>query len=196
MSTSHKKICFGKKSFIYPVPAVLVGVLSEGKVNYTMLGNCGIMSVNPAIVYISSEKEHYLNQGVHENGCFSINIPSVAQMKQADYCGTVSGKQKDKSKVFETCFEKTGKIPLIQECPVNLACNVIQTIQLQNMEIFIAEVEETYVSEECLTEGKPDTGKINPLIYAMDNQYWELGNAVEKGFSEGKEWLQDFNHIC
>lgn len=95
-----------------------------------------------------------MNQGVHENGCFSINIPSVAQMKQADYCGMVSGKQKDKSKVFETCFGKTGKIPLIQECPVNLACNVIQTIQLQNMEIFIAEVEETYVSEECLTGGK------------------------------------------
>lgn len=170
------------------------------KILYNTKNTTYLCRVFCVIVWISykekGEKEHYLNQGVHENGCFSINIPSVAQMKQADYCGMVSGKQKDKSKVFETCFGKTGKIPLIQECPVNLACNVIQTIQLQNMEIFIAEVEETYVSEECLTEGKPDTGKINPLIYAMDNQYWELGNAVGKGFSEGKEWLQDFNHIC
>lgn len=187
MSKKQEKVCLGKKSFVYPLPAVLTGVLVDGRVNYTMLGNCGIMSVNPAVIYVSSEKEHYLNKGIHENGCFSVNIPSIHQMKEADYCGIVSGKQTDKSKVFETYFGKESKIPMIEECPVNLACKVIHTLEIYNMEVFIAEVEETYVAQDCLTEGKPDTKKINPLIYAMDNQYWEIGNVVGKGFFEGKE---------
>jgi len=34
----------GSYNYLYPVPAVLIGSIVNGKVNYEMLGNCGIIS--------------------------------------------------------------------------------------------------------------------------------------------------------
>lgn len=180
------KIHVGNTPFIYPVPSVLVGTMAGGKVNYTLLGNCGIISIHPSVIYISSRKTHCLNSGIHENGCFSVNIPSVKQVAAADYCGLVSGKNQDKSHVFETYFAESDKIPLISECPVNLSCKVIEIVSVHDMEVFIAEVLSSRLSQDCLTDGKPDTKKINPLIYTMDNQYWEIGEVVEQAFSAGR----------
>ena len=54
------------------------------------------------------------------------------------------------------------------------------------MEVFIGEVQSTYVKEELLSNGFPDTTKINPLLYCMDNQYWSLGNWVGTAYQIGK----------
>ena len=54
------------------------------------------------------------------------------------------------------------------------------------MTVFVGEIIETFVGKEYLMNGFPDTKKINPLIYCMDNQYWDVGRVVGKGFSEGK----------
>ncbi len=183
-----KKINIGNNPLVYPLPAVLVGTIAEGKINYTLLGNCGIVSVNPSVIYISSERTHYLNVGIHENNFFSINIPSADQVQAADYCGLVSGRSKDKSKIFETFFAESDKIPLICECPVNLSCKVINSVSVHEMEVFIADVLSTHVSQDCLTDGRPDTKKINPLIYMMDNQYWSIGDVVGQGFSSGNNY--------
>jgi flavin reductase (DIM6/NTAB) family NADH-FMN oxidoreductase RutF len=182
------KINVGNTPLVYPIPAVLAGTMLEGKANYTLLGNCGIISVHPSVIYISSRKTHCLNSGIHENRCFSVNIPSVNQVTEADYCGLVSGTTKDKSRVFETYFAESDKIPLILECPVNLSCKVIEIVCVHDMELFIAEVLSSRVSEDCLTDGVPDTKKINPLIYTMDNQYWNIGGIVEQAFSAGRNY--------
>lgn len=51
--------------------------------------------------------------------------------------------------------------------------------------MFIGEVIETYVGEDLLTNGFPDTKKINPLIYCMDNMYWSIGDNTAKAFDVG-----------
>jgi len=65
----------GAYNYLYPVPAVLIGSIVNGKVNYEMLGNCGIISMHPAVLYISSDKKHYTNIGIRESNIFSVNIP-------------------------------------------------------------------------------------------------------------------------
>ncbi len=50
----------------------------------------------------------------------------------------------------------------------------------------IGEIIETYVNQELLTNGFPDIKKINPLIYSMDNNYWEIGNFIGNAFNIGK----------
>ena len=59
-------------------------------------------------------------------------------------------------------------------------------IEIYDMEVFIGEIIETYVNEDLLTDGFPDTKKINPLIYSMDNNYWEIGDFVGNAFNIGK----------
>ncbi len=180
-----EKVKFKNMSLVYPIPAVLAGSVVDGRANYTTLGNCGVMSVEPPVIYIASDKIHYLNRGIIENGVFSVNIPSAGLAKQVDYCGLVSGKDRDKSTVFDTFYGESDKAPLIGECPVNLVCKVIRTFDLYDIDVFVGEIVETYVGKEYLNNGFPDTKKINPLIYSMDNQYWDIGMSVGQAFGDG-----------
>lgn len=77
---------------------------------------------------------------------------------------------------------------MIRECPINMECKVIKTFDIYNMEVFIGEVIETYVSKDLLTNGFPDTKKINPLIYNMDNMYWGIGDTIANAFKEGSKY--------
>lgn len=187
-----EKVKIRNLPFIYPLPAILVGTAVYGKANYATFGNCGVISVDPPVIYISSDKTHYTNIGIKENGYFSVNIPSVDLVKKVDYCGLVSGRHSDKSGVFTPFFSniesKTEKIPMASECPLNLLCKVIKNFEVYSLEIFVAEVIEVYVSKECLTDGMPDTKKINPLIYMMDNLYWNIGSVVGQGFKDGLKY--------
>ena len=81
-------------------PSVIVGAIVNGKANYITLGQCGGLSMNPPMVYVSINKVHYTNAGIKENGYFSVNIPSDNVVQKMDYVGLVSGRDMDKSSVF------------------------------------------------------------------------------------------------
>jgi flavin reductase (DIM6/NTAB) family NADH-FMN oxidoreductase RutF len=177
----------GAYNYLYPIPAVLIGSIVNEKINYEIIGNCGIISMHPATLYISSDKNHYTNIGIRETNVFSINIPSVDNVVEADYCGIVSGSKEDKSEIFKTFYGKIN-VPMIEECPVNIECKVIKQFELNGMEIFIGEVISSYISEECLENGKPTIEKINPLIYSIKGGYKNIGNWSADPWKVGRKY--------
>lgn len=177
------KVMIGKTS-ASPTPTVIAGAIVDGKENYLTLGAYGLMSINPPMLYISVNKAHYTNAGIRENGYFSVNIPSAGLEQKTDYVGLVSGRDTDKSGVFSNFYGSVKKAPMIEECPVNMLCKVANIVDLPNNEVFIGEIVETYVNEECLTDGRPDAKKINPIVL-MGSNYWELGNVAGAAFKDG-----------
>ena len=176
----------GQYCHIYPVPTVLVGTVVEGRVNFNTLGNCGIISMHPATIYISSFKEHYNNLGIIKNGVFSVNIPSHKSAVKTDYCGLVSGHNTDKSGVFDVFYGESEFAPMIAECPVNLECRTIQHLEVNGMDVFIAEVVESYIDDDCIKDGKPDVSLIDPMVYIMDDDYHRVGERMDPSFSVGR----------
>ncbi|ATW28235.1 flavin reductase family protein [Candidatus Formimonas warabiya] len=166
-----------------PFPTVLVGAEVNGRPNYATLGACGVVSLNPVLA-ISLKSTHYTTRGVKENGYFSVNIPSPDLVRETDYCGITSGKTADKSHVFTPFYDAQGKAPMIRECPMNFLCKVIQNIPVFDFEMFLGEIMAAYLNEQCLTEGKPDPLKINPLIM-IGGSYCHLGQVVGTVFKEG-----------
>ena len=59
--------------------------------------------------------------------------------------------------------------------------------------LVVGRIEETYVSEDCLTDGKPDVDKIKPLTYVTqpDRRYQTLGEVVGKARSIGRELISE-----
>ena len=186
------KIEIGQVPYLYPIPIALVGAVVQGKVNFETIGDVGLVGINPALVMISSNKEHFTNIGILETNSFSINFPSTSMLTLTDYCGIVSGKAVDKSHLFDTFTGSTGA-PMISDCPVNMECNVIKEFSILHRQVFIGEVCQTYVSEEFMEEknGKPAlTGleKLDPILYALDNQYYSVGKKIGVGYQEGKKF--------
>ncbi len=184
------KIKYGPVSLVYLIPITLVGALVEGKPNYTTIGDCGLMGIKPPLVYVSSHIDHHINSGILENKAYSINIPNTKLLAKADYCGMVSGKDLDKSVLFNTFFGELGNVPMIKECPVCLECKVIKEFSIQHRQVFIGEVVQTHIDNEYLT-GKEeqmvlaDLKKLDPIIYALDNNYYKIGEIIGMGYKEG-----------
>ena len=180
------KIGLGAKNCLYPLPTTLVGALVNGKPNYITIAHVGIMDLGS--VSLGMSKVHYTNAGIKANGTFSVNIPSVKMVKETDHCGLVSGKTEDKSALFKTFYGKLKSAPMIEECTVNMECELIKTIDFPTHDVFIGKIAATYCDEAVLTEGVVDFGKVQPILFVMnDRSYWKLGDKFAKAWDVGKE---------
>jgi flavin reductase (DIM6/NTAB) family NADH-FMN oxidoreductase RutF len=193
--SSNQKVKIGKIPFVYPIPIILAGALVNGKPNFETLGDVGIMGINPPIVYISSNQDHHTNKGILEYGSFSINIPSIELLTKTDYCGIVSGKDKDKSQLFNVFYGELETAPMIRECPVNLECKVIKEFSIQHRQIFIGDAIQTHVNKNFIIEDKDhqkvvDMTKLNPIIYGLDNHYYKIGDIIGVGYQEGRKLIK------
>ena len=184
------KVKLGAVPLVYPIPIVLVGATVDGIANFTEVGDCAVMGINPALVTISLSATHHTTKGIDTTGTFSINFPSTQMLSLADYCGMVSGRDIDKSKLFSTFRGEHTGAPLIEDCPVGLECRVLEIVQVKHRRLFIAEVVECYVSHQFVDtiDGKQrvaDLSRLDPVIYALDNRYYEIGGTIGTGYREG-----------
>jgi len=78
--------------------------------------------------------------------------------------------------------------PMIEECPLNMECQLIKTVDFPDHDVFVGEVVETYVEETCLTDEIVDFSKIQPILFVMnDRSYWKLGDRFAKAWDIGNE---------
>jgi flavin reductase (DIM6/NTAB) family NADH-FMN oxidoreductase RutF len=184
------KVTLGPRPLVYPMPAFLVGAMVDGKPNFMTVAWGGIACSNPPMLTIALQHHRHTNRGIRVGGVFSVNIPSVDQVTETDYCGIVSGKNIDKNPVcgFKVFYGKLETAPLIEQCPVNLECRVMHVLNLGSHALIVGEIMETHVSAECLTDGKPDAGKIRPFIYTEGavGEYRSLGSVIAPAFNVGR----------
>lgn len=185
-----KKTAIGPKSYLYPMPVVLVGANVGGKPNYMTLAYCGIAQMRPPMILCTLGRIHYTNTGIKENRTFSVNIPSADMVVPVDYCGLVSGEKQDKSSVFTTFYGTLGTAPMVEECPVNIECRLRDVLDYEGTnELFLGDIIEVHVSDACLDiKGMPDVKKIDPLLFSQpDNNYWKLGELLAPAWRVGRE---------
>ncbi len=185
------KVKMGPTTLVYPMPAFLVGADVDGKPNFLAVAWGGIACGDPPMVSVAIRHHRYTHRGIQQNQAFSVNIPSVDLVRETDYCGTITGSNVDKVAVcrFRIFYGKLAGAPLIEQCPVNLECRVVHILDVGSHWLVAGRIEETHVSEDCLTDGQPDIDKIKPLIYTEEpaNCYQALGEVVGKAFSIGQE---------
>ena len=97
------------------------------------------------------------------------------------------GKNEDKSAVFTTSYGKLKTAPLANECPVNIECRLFTAVDCGSHRLYIGEIAEIHAEKSCLTDGKPDIAKIQPLVYAQAT-YYHVGKEAAKAFSAGKNY--------
>ncbi len=182
-----EKMNIGKEASLYPMPVTLVGANVRGKANFMVAAWVSRVNSRPAIFAAALNKTHYTPEGIRENQTFSINIPGADMVETTDYCGLVSGRERDKSKLFKVFYGETKTAPMIQECPLCIECKIVHIHELPTNSIYVGEVVATFTEETYMSEGKPDVQKIKPFVLTMpDNRYWGLGNPIGKAWGAGK----------
>lgn len=184
------KVKLGPGTFVCPKPVFLVGANVDDKPNFITVAWGGIACESPPMVSIAIRHSRHTFKGIKQTGNFSINIPSEDIVVETDYCGIVSGANVDKVAAcrFDVFYGKLINAPMIDQCPVNLECKLVHTIDLGSHALLIGRVEEIHVNESCLTNGRPDVTKIKPFIYSAgsSNQYQAFGDFIADAFKAGK----------
>jgi len=184
-----KKIELGANTFIYPMPVTLLGTCVNAKPNFMALGWLTRVNANPPMIGVGVGRHHYTCTGLAETKTFSINFPSADMMEITDYCGIASGEKVDKSGLFGIFYGSLKTAPMILECSLCMECRLVQTIELPTNTLFIGEIVAVYAEDRCLSDGKPDIRKMNPLLLTMpDNQYWKVGDLAGRAWSVGKNF--------
>ena len=182
------KVKLGIKNCLYPMPTTLIGALVNGKPNYVTIAHVGIMDLTS--VSLGMNKNHYTNQGIKEQKTFSVNLPSAKLVKETDYCGLNSGMNDDKAHLFKTFYGNLETAPMIEECAINMECQLVKTMDFPNHDIFIGRIAEAYCDEAVLTEGNVDFGKVQPILFVMnDRSYWKIGGKIGKAWEIGKSLI-------
>ncbi|HOS96110.1 MAG TPA: flavin reductase family protein [Deltaproteobacteria bacterium] len=178
----------GPRTLLFPMPSVLIGSEVDGKPNFMTVAWCGIASHQPPTVSVAIRKGRHTLKGIDALRCFSVNIPTSKMVKTVDFCGIYSGKDRDKSSLFHVDKGENPRIPLIRECPVNLECTLLHSLDLGSHTLVIGEITQSHVRQDCLTGKKVDPLLVDPLIYATSSEtYHKLGQVVGTAFQVGKE---------
>jgi|Deesub1362A_J573_1020465.scaffolds.fasta_scaffold00473_7 flavin reductase (DIM6/NTAB) family NADH-FMN oxidoreductase RutF len=187
----------GPSTAFFPIPAALIVSKDGDKVNVLTVSWIGIVSETPPMVGISLRRDRYSLELIRKTKEFTVNIPSANLYRETDYCGLVSGRNRDKLRDLNFTMLESRKIstPIIKECPYNMECVVKQEILLGEWVLILAEIVETHLDEDKINPSNRANIEIskvvNPLVYCAEvREYWSLGEKLGNGFSSGKEIIQ------
>jgi flavin reductase (DIM6/NTAB) family NADH-FMN oxidoreductase RutF len=185
------KKSLGAKTLAQPTPVWVVGSYdAQGKPNMMTIAWGSICCSQPPCMAVAIRKVTYTHGNLVERKAFTVNIPSTELIKEADYVGTVSGKNVDK-------FAMTGLTPVrselvdapyVKEFPVVIECKLLHIVEIGQHTQFVGEIMDIKAEESVLGEnGMADILKVKPFVFdAGQRSYYGIGGQIGKAFSIGK----------
>lgn len=178
---------FGQKTWLYPMPVLIVGTYDENGVPNAMNAAWGgIYDTNLVMVCLADD--HKTTENIKKTEAFTLSFATVDTVAPCDYVGIVSAND-EPNKFAKAGFHATKSefvnAPLIDELKMTVECKLLK---FNEDGICIGEIVNISADEEILDEnGKIDAKKLNPIIYdSVTHAYWSFGEKVGKAFSDGK----------
>ena len=179
---------FGKKSWLYPMPVLIVAAYDEAGVPNAMNAAWGGIFSDEMIGICLSEG-HKTTKNIIATKAFTVSIATAEQVVACDYVGIVSGnKEPDKfaKAGFHALPSEFVNAPVIKELPMTLECELVSYDEESNH--LVGNIVNVSADESILTDGKIDIRKLRPITYdTVNHDYLELGTKVGNAFTDGKK---------
>ena len=179
---------FGAKTWLYPMPVLIVGTYDEGGVPNAMNAAWGGI-YDTDLVMVCLADEHKTTENIKKTGAFTVSFATAKTVIPCDYVGIVSANDEpDKLKIagLHTTKSEFVNAPLIDELPMALECKLIK---FNEDGICVGEIVNVACDESALDEnGRIDVKKLDPIIYdSVSHGYYTFGEKVGSAFSDGKK---------
>jgi flavin reductase (DIM6/NTAB) family NADH-FMN oxidoreductase RutF len=174
------KKSIGPQTLLYPHPVLVIGTYgADGRPNLMTASWGGICCSKPPCVAVSMRKATLTHSNIRANRAFTVNIPSVSHVKEADYVGMASGHDTDKFKAAGLTPVRSEKVnaPYVEDFPLSLECKLIIETEVGSHTQFILD-----------DKGQPLIEKVRPFIYASggNRSYHAIGDMIAEAFSVGQ----------
>jgi flavin reductase (DIM6/NTAB) family NADH-FMN oxidoreductase RutF len=151
-------------------PVALVSVRD----NILTVAATSFCSFDPPMVKIGIRPENYSYELIQETQDYIINMPTKEQMEAVRICCSRTGRDTNKFKEAKLTPIKGKKVSsyLIEECPVNLECEVIHVLDLKGSHVW-------FVGEVLLAHIRKDYDRKHALMY-WPREYRTVGEVITK----------------
>ena len=179
---------FGKKTWLYPMPVLIVAAYDENDRPNAMNAAWGGVYDERQVMLCLSEG-HKTTKNIKAKGAFTVNIADAAHVKEADYLGIVSGNKVDDKVAkagLHTVKSEFVDAPVIEELPMSVECKLIK---VNEDGIVIGEIVNVSADEGILNEdGTIDPAKLQAISFdPVHKSYLKLGEKVGNAFQDGQE---------
>lgn len=179
---------FGKQTFLYPMPVLIVATYDEnGKADAMNAAWGGIHDTNQIGICVATD--HKTTKNLLAKKAFTVSMADAAHVAACDYVGIVSGND-EPEKLQKAGFTVTKSefvdAPVINELPMCLECEMVSYDMATGC--MVGNIINVSADDAVLTEGKIDPAKLKPITYdPVNHTYVQLGEVVGKAFSDGKK---------
>lgn len=143
------------KSCLQPVPKVLVSCRGKNSQdNALAVAYCCNCSYDPPMVMVGIVPSRYSYSLIKDSGCFVVNLPAKDNKELFDYLGSKSGRDENKLENMNAKVREAIKInaPLLDDCPINIECRIIDSIMTGSHEMFVGKVEYVHAKDDLVNE--------------------------------------------
>ena len=179
---------FGAKTWLYPMPVLIVGTYDEqGKPNAMNAAWGGIYDTNQVMVCLADD--HKTTDNIKKTGAFTVSFATAKTVAPCDYVGIVSAND-EPDKFAKAGFHATKSdhvnAPIIDELPMTVECKLLK---FNEDGICVGEIVNVSADESILDENdRIDAKLLDPIIYdSVTHAYWNFGEKVGQAFSDGKK---------
>ncbi|MBQ9070218.1 MAG: flavin reductase family protein [Clostridia bacterium] len=179
---------FGSKTWLYPMPVLIVGTYDEcGVPNAMNAAWGGIYDTNQVMLCLADE--HKTTENIKKTGAFTVSFATADTVVACDFVGIASANDvpdKFARAGFHAMKSQHVNAPIIEELPMSVECRLVK---FNEDGICIGEIVNVSADESILDEkGSVDAKKMNPISYdSATHAYWSIGERVGKAFSDGKK---------
>lgn len=179
---------FGSKTYMYPMPVLIIGTYGEdGTPDAMNAAWGGISDYNQVALSLSESHKTYKN--ILARKAFTVSMADAAHVAECDYVGMVSGNDvadKFAKAGFHAVKSSFVDAPVIEELPMTLECKLIK---VNEDGLVLGEIVNVSADESILNaDGKIDPSKFTPISFdPVNNNYLKVGEVCGKAFGEGKK---------
>ena len=179
---------FGEKTWLYPLPVLIVGSYDEnGKADAMNAAWGGIYDANQVILCLSAG--HKTTKNIKVKGAFTVSFATADTVAACDYVGLVTANttsDKMEKAGFHTVKSEFVDAPIIEELPMTLECKLVKIGEDGHI---IGEVVNVSADEKILgADGLVLPEKLGAITFdPVHNTYLKLGEKVGNAFSDGKK---------
>ena len=180
----------GPKSFLFPMPVLMIGTYDEnGEANLMNAAWGSIYDYNQITISLGA---HVSTDNIRKNKAFTVSFGTRKTVKACDYVGIVS-KAKEPKKLEKAGFHpyKSNKVnaPMFEEFPLTLECKLVSLDgNIGEGGTLIGDIVNVSVDESILTDGKIDIKKLEPIAFdGANGKYVLLGEELASAFQIGRE---------
>ena len=170
---------FGVKTWLMPMPVLMVGSYDESGVANVMTAAWGGTG-SDELLTVCIDSGHKTWANIKNRKAFTVAVGVEAEVKACDTLGCVSGnKVSDKVARVGWHTDKSAHVdaPVVRELPLVFECELVSMDE--STCLVVGRVVNVAAEETVLTEGEPDSDKIRPIAYnPIQHEYRAMGASI------------------